>query len=84
MSTRKADIVIPDHFVSHRRSALVAELAHREIKRQHLLEVFNTEEPIWRDEDHPELKEGAAEWVRKMRAESEVRFEGIQQDRDSE
>jgi hypothetical protein len=47
MSTRKADIVIPDHFVSHRRSAPLAELAHREKKRQHPLEVFNTEEPIW-------------------------------------
>jgi hypothetical protein len=51
-------------------------------KRQHLLEVFKTEEPIWRDKDHPELKDGAAEWVRKIRAESEARFERIQQHRD--
>ena len=54
----------------------------REIKRSRLLEVFKSEEPIWKDEDHPELKDGAAEWVRKMRAESEAHFESIQQHRD--
>jgi hypothetical protein len=56
----------------------------REIKRSRLLEVFKSEEPIWKDEDHPELKDGAAEWVRKMRSESEARFERIQQLRDRE
>jgi hypothetical protein len=56
----------------------------REINRRHLLEVFKSEEPIWKDEDHPELKDGAAEWVRKMRSESEARFERIQQLRDRE
>jgi hypothetical protein len=56
----------------------------REIKRSRLLEVFKSEEPIWKDEDHPELKDGAAEWVRKMRTESETRFENIQRRRDRE
>jgi hypothetical protein len=56
----------------------------REINRRRLLEVFKSEEPIWKDEDHPELKDGAAEWVRKMRSESEARFERIQQLRDRE
>ena len=69
---------------SRGRSAFLADLARREIKRRHLLEVFKTEEPIWKDEDHPELKDGAAEWVRKMRSESEARFERIQQLRDRE
>ncbi len=90
MSTRRAHIVLPEDLVSQidkivgsrGRSAFLADLARREIKRRHLLEVFRTEEPIWRDEDHPELKDGAAEWVRKMRAESEARFEKIQQHRD--
>jgi hypothetical protein len=50
----------------------------REAKRWRLLEIFYAEEPIWKDEDHAELKDGAAEWVRKMRAESEARFERIQ------
>jgi hypothetical protein len=50
----------------------------REAKRWRLLEIFYAEEPIWKDEDHAELKDGAAEWVRKMRTESEARFECIQ------
>jgi hypothetical protein len=90
MPTRRAHIVLPEDLVgqidkivgSRGRSAFLADLARREIKRRHLLEVFNAEEPIWKDEDHPELKDGASEWVRKMRAESEARFESIQQHRD--
>jgi hypothetical protein len=35
----------------------------------------------WKDEDHPELKDGSAEWVRLMRAECEKRFEQIEQRR---
>ena len=53
-----------------------------EIKRRRLVEAFKSEEPIWKDEDHPELMDGAAEWVRAMRSESEARLESIQQNRD--
>jgi hypothetical protein len=51
-------------------------------KRQRLLELFKRKEPIWKDEDHPELKDGAAAWIRKMRSESEARFQRIQKRRD--
>jgi molybdopterin synthase catalytic subunit len=51
-------------------------------KRQRLLELFKQEKPVWKDQDHPELQAGAAEWVRKMRAEAETRFERIQRHRD--
>lgn len=67
---------------SRGRSSFLADLARREIKRRYLLEVFKNQEPIWKDEDHPELKDGAAEWVRKMRAESEAHFQKIQRNRD--
>jgi hypothetical protein len=29
----------------------------------------------WKDKDHPELKQGAAKWVRKIRQETERRFQ---------
>ena len=45
MSTRRAHVVLPEDLVSQ-----------IEIRRRHLLEVLKTEESIWRDEDHPELK----------------------------
>ena len=57
------------------------DLASREIKRQHLLELFKRKEPIWKVEDHPELKQGPAAWVRKMRAENEARSQTIQKGR---
>jgi hypothetical protein len=37
---------------------------------------------MWKDEDHPELKDGAAAWVRKMLHGSETRFQRIQKRRD--
>jgi len=90
MATRRAHVVLPEDLVTQidkivgarGRSSFLADLARREIKRRNLLEVFEREEPIWKEEDHPELKDGAAEWVRKMRAESEARFQRIQRDRD--
>jgi hypothetical protein len=33
----------------------------------------------WKDKDHPELKDGAAAWVSKMRSEAETRFQEIEQ-----
>ena len=31
----------------------------------------------WKDKDHPELKEGAAKWVKKLRREYDQRFEKV-------
>jgi len=57
------------------RSAFVADLVKREIKRQRLLKVFENKEPIWKDEDHPELGGDPDSWIRQMRAECEARFQ---------
>jgi len=59
-----------------------AGLSKREIRRQQLRQLFKRKEPIWKDEDHPELKDGAVAWVRKMRAAGEARFQNIQKQRD--
>jgi hypothetical protein len=91
-STKRAHVVLPEDLVqeidkiagSRGRSAFLADLAKREIKRQQLLQIFKREEPIWKDEDHPELKDGAAAWVRKTRTLDEVRFQKIQKRRDRE
>ncbi len=59
-----------------------AELSNREIKRQQLLQLFKVTEPIWKDEDHAELRIGATAWVRKMRALDEIRFQEIRRQHD--
>ena len=90
-ATKRTHVVLPETLVreidkiagSRGRSAFLADLAKREIKRHQLLELFKRKEPIWKDEDHPELKDGAAAWVRKIRAESEARFRRIQKRRNA-
>jgi hypothetical protein len=89
-ATKRAHVVLSEDLVreidkiagSRGRSAFLADLAEREIKRQQLLNMFKREEPIWKDEDHPELEHGATAWVRKIRAENDDRLEKIETHRD--
>jgi hypothetical protein len=63
------------------RSAFLAEVARDEIQRRTQREALRAAAGAWKDEDHPELKDGAAAWVRQMRAESETRFQELEQHR---
>jgi hypothetical protein len=89
-ATKRAHVVLSEDLVreidkiagSRGRSAFLADLAGREIKRQQLLAILKREDPVWKDEDHPELKDGAAAWLRKTRALDEVRSQRIQKQRD--
>jgi len=53
------------------RSAFLVETARNELRRQKLLRFLHSTEPVWKDESHPELKQGSADWVRKLRSESD-------------
>ncbi len=82
MSTRKAHVVLPETLVAQidalvgarGRSAFLAETAEKELKRRRLLAFLESDEPAWRDEDHPELAGGSGAWVRGLRAESDRRL----------
>ena len=54
------------------RSAFLVETAREAVRRSKLLG-FLEGDAGWNDAKHPELARGAADWVRKMRLESEVR-----------
>jgi hypothetical protein len=91
MSTVRTHIVMPaklakeiDELVGPRgRSAFLVENAEREVKRRRLLALLESDEPIWRDEDHPDLVElGTAEWVRALRNEPSVRLAGRDEELD--
>ena len=79
MSTVRTHVVLPedlireiDELVGPRgRSAFIIEIARDAVRRKRLLEFLNGKEPIWKDDDHPELASGSAKWVRKIRRESE-------------
>jgi hypothetical protein len=79
MTDMRTHVVLPgdlvaaiDHLVGKRgRSSFLKQAAWEEVKRQRLLRLLEKPEPIWKLEDHPELKDGAAAWVERMRAEDE-------------
>jgi hypothetical protein len=66
------------------RSGFLAEVARAEVRKRKLLAILERKEPIWKEEDHPELKDGAYAWVRSMRDENERRMERINARRDEE
>jgi hypothetical protein len=81
VKTKRAHILLPqdlvreiDAIVGPRgRSAFLVETAREAVRRQRLLAFLRSKEPAWKDEDHPELKNGAGAWVRKLRKESDER-----------
>lgn len=80
MPTRRAHVLLPedllreiDALVGPRgRSSFLVETARNEVRRQKLLQFLESKDPAWKDKDHPELSSGAAAWVRKLRAESDL------------
>ena len=56
------------------RSSFLVELIRDEIQRLSQQSALKAAAGTWKDENHPELKDGAADWVRRMRDESEGRF----------
>ena len=58
------------------RSAFLTQAAERELMRLRQIKALQSAAGSWRDEDHPELKQGAAKWVRKLRGEYDHRLGG--------
>src|SRR6478672_10390977 len=50
-----------------KRSAFLTAIAEREVRREKQLRALDAAAGCWKDEDHPELKNGAAAWVRELR-----------------
>ena len=81
MSTRRTHIIIPEPLVSEidrlvgkrGRSEFLAQAAEKELRRLQQIEALQGAAGSWKDNDHPELKQGAARWVRQLRKQSERR-----------
>jgi hypothetical protein len=77
MHTQRTHVILPQDLLSEidglvgprGRSAFLVETVRAELQRRKLLEFLRSDEPVWRDEDHPELAAGTAAWVRSLRAE---------------
>ena len=56
------------------RSRFLVLAAERELKRLAQSKALSAAAGSWRDADHPELRRGTVEWVKRLRAESDKRF----------
>ena len=82
---KRTHVVIPEQLVkqidllvgSRRRSSFLTEAAQKELMRRRQIEALKAAAGAWKDKDHPELKQGSAGWVRKLRQESEGRFQKV-------
>ena len=82
MKTKRAHVLLPmdlvqeiDTIVGPRgRSAFLVETAREAIRRKRMLQFLDNDEPVWKEADHPELKQGSAAWVRKLQRENESRL----------
>ena len=59
---------------TRQRSRFLTQAAERELIRLRQLKALDVTAGAWKDKDHPELKQGAGEWVRQLRQETERRF----------
>jgi hypothetical protein len=67
-----------DTFVSSRqRRSFISEATERDLMRRRQIAALKAAAGAWKDKDHPELKQGSAQWVRKLRHESEKRFQKV-------
>ncbi len=86
MPNKRTHIMIPedlaaeiDAVVGKRgRSQFLAEAASKELKRLRLLRGVERASGAWQDQDHPELKHGAARWIEKLRQTEEQRLKSRQ------
>lgn len=75
MPRKRAHVVLPgdllaevDALVGPRgRSAFLTEVIRREVNRRRLLQMLSGPEPILKDADYPELRDGSDAFVHKLR-----------------
>ena len=85
MNTKRTHIVIPQQLVAEidtlvgkrGRSTFLTQAAEKELLRLRQIKALEAAAGSWKDKDHPELKQGAAKWVKKLRKEYDRRFEKI-------
>lgn len=79
MPQKRTHVILPEDLLAdidalvgpRARSAFLVDVLREEVRRRRLLQILSDPEPIWKDEDHPELAQGAEAWVRRMRDEDE-------------
>jgi hypothetical protein len=85
MNTKRTHIVIPQQLVAEIdmlvgkrcRSTFLTKAAEKELMRLRQIKALENAAGAWKDKDHPDLKQGAAKWVKKLRQEYDQRLERV-------
>jgi len=75
ITTKQANFLLPEDLLKElkkavpgrQQSKVVAEALRKELKQLKLKKTIQDSFGAWKDKDHPELKEGTEEFVRKQR-----------------
>jgi hypothetical protein len=85
MITKRTHVVLADQLVkdidavvgTRQRSSFLTQAAEEKLMRLRQLKALEGAIGSWKDKDHPELKQGAAKWVAKLRQQDEKRFRKV-------
>jgi metal-responsive CopG/Arc/MetJ family transcriptional regulator len=85
MNAKRTHIVIPQQLVieidtlvgKRGRSTFLTQAAEKELMRRRQIKALESAAGSWKDKDHPELKQGAAKWVKKLRREYDQRLKKV-------
>ena len=85
MNTKRTHVVLSEQLVkdidtlvgTRQRSSFLTQAAEEKLMRLRQLKTLEAAAGSWNDKDHPELKQGAAKWVAKLRRQDEKRFQQI-------
>ncbi len=74
-ATKQANFLLPEDLLNElkrtvdkrQQSKVVSEALRKELKRIKLARALEASFGAWKDKDHPEMREGTASYVRRMR-----------------
>jgi hypothetical protein len=74
-ATKQANFLLPEELIEElkravpkrEQSKIVAEALKKELKRIKLKGVLQSSFGVWKEKDHPELKEGTKAFIRRLR-----------------
>jgi Arc/MetJ-type ribon-helix-helix transcriptional regulator len=85
MNTKRTHVVLSEQLVkdidtlvgTRQRSSFLTQAAEEKLMRLCQIKALEAAAGSWKDKDHPELKQGAAKRVAKLRQQDEKRFQKV-------
>jgi Arc/MetJ-type ribon-helix-helix transcriptional regulator len=85
MNTKRTHVVLSEQLVkdidtlvgTRQRSSFLTQAAEEKLMRLRQIKALEAAAGSWKDKDHPELKQGAAKWVAKLRRQDQKRFQEV-------